>query len=202
MIDIIEKYFPELSDRQKEQLTYMQELYEEWNAQINVISRKDMEHFTERHLLHSLSIALYLKFKAGWWVADIGTGGGFPGIPLAILYPDVKFNLIDSIGKKIKVVKAVSEALELKNVTAIWGRAEEQDIQVNVVVTRAVAPLPDLVKWATPLLKAQSKGIIALKGGDLTDELQGYKKRSSVIPLSNYFEEPFFESKSLVHYQP
>jgi 16S rRNA (guanine527-N7)-methyltransferase len=202
MIDIIEKYFPELSDRQKEQLTYMQELYEEWNAQINVISRKDMEHFTERHLLHSLSIALYLKFKAGWWVADIGTGGGFPGIPLAILYPDVKFNLIDSIGKKIKVVKAVSEALELKNVTAIWGRAEEQDIQVNVVVTRAVAPLPDLVKWATPLLKAQSKGIIALKGGDLTDELQGYKKKSSVIPLSNYFEEPFFESKSLVHYQP
>jgi 16S rRNA (guanine527-N7)-methyltransferase len=202
MIDIIEKYFPELSDRQKEQLTYMQELYEEWNAQINVISRKDMEHFTERHLLHSLSIALYLKFKAGWWVADIGTGGGFPGIPLAILYPDVKFNLIDSIGKKIKVVKAVSEALELKNVTAIWGRAEEQDIQVNVVVTRAVAPLPDLVKWATPLLKAQSKGIIALKGGDLTDELQGYKKRSSIIPLSNYFEEPFFESKSVVHYQP
>jgi 16S rRNA (guanine527-N7)-methyltransferase len=202
MIDIIEKYFPELSDRQKEQLTYMQELYEEWNAQINVISRKDMEHFTERHLLHSLSIALYMKFKAGWWVADIGTGGGFPGIPLAILYPDVKFNLIDSIGKKIKVVKAVSEALELKNVTAIWGRAEEQDIQVNVIVTRAVAPLPDLVKWATPLLKAQSKGIIALKGGDLTDELQGYKKRSSIIPLSNYFEEPFFESKSLVHYQP
>jgi 16S rRNA (guanine527-N7)-methyltransferase len=202
MIDIIEKYFPELSDRQKEQLTYMQELYEEWNAQINVISRKDMEHFTERHLLHSLSIALYLKFKAGWWVADIGTGGGFPGIPLAILYPDVKFNLIDSIGKKIKVVTAVAEALELKNVTAIWGRAEEQDLQVNVVVTRAVAPLPDLVKWATPLLKAQSKGIIALKGGDLTDELQGYKKRSTIIPLSNYFEEPFFESKSLVHYQP
>jgi 16S rRNA (guanine527-N7)-methyltransferase len=202
MIDIIEKYFPELSDRQKEQLTYMQELYEEWNAQINVISRKDMEHFTERHLLHSLSIALYLKFKAGWWVADIGTGGGFPGIPLAILYPDVKFNLIDSIGKKIKVVTAVAEALELKNVTAIWGRAEEQDLQVNVVVTRAVAPLPDLVKWATPLLKAQSKGIIALKGGDLTDELQGYKKRSTIIPLSNYFEEPFFESKSLVHYEP
>jgi 16S rRNA (guanine527-N7)-methyltransferase len=202
MIDIIEKYFPELSDRQKEQLTYMQELYEEWNAQINVISRKDMEYFTERHLLHSLSIALYLKFKAGWWVADIGTGGGFPGIPLAILYPDVKFNLIDSIGKKIKVVTAVAEALELKNVTAIWGRAEEQDLQVNVVVTRAVAPLPDLVKWATPLLKAQSKGIIALKGGDLTDELQGYKKRSTIIPLSNYFEEPFFESKSLVHYQP
>jgi 16S rRNA (guanine527-N7)-methyltransferase len=202
MIDIIEKYFPELNDRQKEQLTYMQELYEEWNAQINVISRKDMEHFTERHLLHSLSIALYLKFKAGWWVADIGTGGGFPGIPLAILYPDVKFNLIDSIGKKIKVVKAVAEALELKNVNAIWGRAEEQALQVNVVVTRAVAPLPDLVKWATPLLKTQSKGIIALKGGDLTDELQGYKKRSTIIPLSNYFEEPFFESKSLVHYQP
>jgi len=202
MIDIIEKYFPNLTDRQKEQFAYMHELYEEWNAQINVISRKDMEHFTERHVLHSLSIALYLKFKAGWWIADIGTGGGFPGIPLAILYPDVTFNLIDSIGKKIKVVKAVSEALELKNVNAIWGRAEQQQLQVNVVVTRAVAPLPDLVKWATPLLKAQSKGIIALKGGDLSEELQGYKKRSTIVALSSYFEEPFFESKSLVHYQP
>lgn len=202
MTQLLQKYFPDLSDRQLEQFSYLPELYDEWNAKINVISRKDMDFFMERHVLHSLSIALYQKMKAGWWVADLGTGGGFPGIPLAILYPDVTFTLIDSIGKKIKVVQAVTEALELKNVKTVWGRAEEQKIHVNLVVTRAVAPLPDLVKWATPLLKTQSKGIIALKGGDLSEELQGFKKRSDITPLSQYFEEPFFESKFLVHYQP
>ena len=202
VIEQIEAFFPDLTDRQKEQFALLPELYEEWNAQINVISRKDMEHFVERHIMHSLSIALYQKFKSGWWVLDLGTGGGFPGIPLAILYPEVQFTLIDSIGKKIKVVNAIVEALELKNVKAIWGRAEEQKILVNLVVTRAVAPLSQLSQWASPLLKTQSKGIIALKGGDLSEELQGFKKKSKIIPLSDYYDSEFFETKSLVHYQP
>lgn len=200
--DIISKYFPSLEDEQLELFKQLKPLYEEWNAQINVISRKDMDQFYERHVLHSLSIAKYTSFKSGWYVVDLGTGGGFPGIPLAILFPNTTFVLIDSIGKKIKVVEAVCQSLGIKNVQAIWGRAEQSKVKANLVVTRAVAPLKDLVEWSKPILKVQSQGIIALKGGDLTEEITGYKRHCSIVPLSSYFEESFFETKSLVHYKP
>jgi 16S rRNA (guanine527-N7)-methyltransferase len=160
-----------------------------------------MEHFMERHVLHSLSIAKYITLKSGWYVGDLGTGGGFPGIPLAILFPEVQFVLMDSVGKKIKVVEEVVKALNLKNVRAIWGRAEEQKVKLNLVVTRAVAPLPQLIEWSKPLLKHQSQGIIALKGGDLSEELKGYGKKTTLQPLSDFFDENFFETKSLVHYK-
>lgn len=201
-IAIIEKYFPDLTDVQKEQFERMIELYQEWNEKINVISRKDMDDFVERHILHSLAIAKYQPFKNGWYVVDLGTGGGFPGIPLAIMYPDVQFILVDSIGKKIKVVEAVKNDLGLSNVKAIWGRVEQIDVKANLVVTRAVAPLSQLVDWTKKILKQQSKGIIALKGGDLTEELTGFKKRSTVTPISEIFGELFFETKSIVHYKP
>lgn len=201
-ISIIEKYFPDLTDLQKEQFERMIELYQEWNEKINVISRKDMDDFVERHILHSLAIAKYQPFKSGWYVVDLGTGGGFPGIPLAILYPEVQFVLVDSIGKKIKVVEAVKNDLNLQNVKAVWGRVEQVDVKANVVVTRAVAPLSQLVDWTKKILKSQSKGIIALKGGDLNEELTGFKKRSVVTPLTDIYEEPFFETKVIVHYKP
>lgn len=201
-IEIIEKYFPDLTDVQKEQFERLPELYHEWNEKINVISRKDMDDFVERHVLHSLAVAKYQPFKKGWYVVDLGTGGGFPGIPLAILYPEVQFVLIDSIGKKIKVVEAVKEDLGLQNVRVVWGRVEQLDVKANLIVTRAVAPLEQLVKWTTKILKPQSKGIIALKGGDLSEELHGYKKRTVVTPLSEMYSEPFFETKVIAHYKP
>lgn len=201
-IEIIEKYFPELTDLQKEQFERMVEVYRDWNEKINVISRKDMNDFVERHILHSLSIAKYQTFKKGWYVVDLGTGGGFPGIPLAVLYPDVNFVLVDSIGKKIKVVEAVAKELNLTNVKAIWGRVEQVNVKANVVVTRAVAPLSQLVDWTKKILKPQSKGIIALKGGDLEEEITGYKKRTTITPLSEIYEESFFETKAIVHYKP
>lgn len=200
--DVIIKYFPALEDDQIEQLKKLKPLYDEWNAQINVISRKDMDQFYERHVLHALSIAKYMSFKSGWYVVDLGTGGGFPGIPLAILFPNTTFILIDSIGKKIKVVEAVIQAIGLKNVQAIWGRAEQSNVKANLVVTRAVAPLKDLVEWTKPILKVQSQGIIALKGGDLTEEITGFKRHCSIVSLSSYYEESFFETKSLLHYKP
>ncbi|MCO5230227.1 MAG: 16S rRNA (guanine(527)-N(7))-methyltransferase RsmG [Chitinophagales bacterium] len=202
-IEIIEKYFPDLLDEQKEKFIQMIHLYRDWNEKINVISRKDMDDFVERHILHSLAIAKYLPMKDGWYVVDLGTGGGFPGIPLAIMFPNVQFILVDSIGKKIKVVEAVKNELQLNNVRAIWGRVEDIDVKANLVVTRAVAPLSQLVTWTKKILKLQSKGIIALKGGDLSEELHGFKKHSKVIPLSEiYTEEPFFETKMIVHYKP
>lgn len=201
-IEIIEKYFPELTDVQKEQFERMVELYAEWNEKINVISRKDMDDFVERHILHSLSIAKYQPFKKGWYVVDLGTGGGFPGIPLAVLYPDVQFVLVDSIGKKIKVVESIASELNLTNVKAVWGRVEQIDVKANVVVTRAVAPLSQLVDWTKKILKPQSKGIIALKGGALEEEIIGFKKRTTITPLREIYEEPFFETKAIVHYKP
>lgn len=201
-MELLTKYFPEITDEQMNCFSRLPALYAEWNEKINVISRKDMDHLIERHVLHSLAIAKYLPLKSGWWVADLGTGGGFPGIPLAIMFPDVKFHLIDSVGKKIKVVEAISKELQLKNVKSVWGRVEQQPLKVNLVVTRAVAPLRQLVEWSAPLLKTQSRGIIALKGGDLDAELQGFKKKTKVVALNTFFEEPFFESKSLIHYQP
>ncbi len=201
-IEIIEKYFPDLTDVQKEQFERLPELYQDWNEKINVISRKDMDDFIERHVLHSLAIAKYQPFKKGWYVVDLGTGGGFPGIPLAILYPEVQFFLVDSIGKKIKVVEAVKEDLGLTNVRVVWGRVEQLDVKANLIVTRAVAPLEQLVKWTSKILKPQSKGIIALKGGDLSEELNGFKKRTQVISLTEIYNEPFFETKAIVHYKP
>ena len=201
-IELLEKYFPELTEKQKVQFKMLPDVYLEWNEKINVISRKDMDELIERHVLHSLSIAKYQPFKKGWYVVDLGTGGGFPGIPLAILYPDVQFVLVDSIGKKIKVVEAVVEALKLENVKAIWGRVEDQKVKANLVVTRAVAPIGKLAEWSSKILKPQSRGIIALKGGDLNEELIGFKRRTKVTPIKDIFEEPFFETKLIVHYKP
>ncbi|MCO5248908.1 MAG: 16S rRNA (guanine(527)-N(7))-methyltransferase RsmG [Chitinophagales bacterium] len=201
-IELIKKYFPELSTRQQAQFEMLTLLYQEWNQKINVISRKDMDAFMEKHVLHSLSIAKYIKFKKGWYIVDLGTGGGFPGIPLAILSPDVQFILIDSIGKKIKVVDAVKEALQLKNIKTIWGRVEESQVKANLVITRAVASLPDLIKWSQKVLKPQSKGIIALKGGDLSQELTGFKKKTQLTTLSEIFTEESFVNKYIVHYKP
>jgi len=203
--EVIFKYFPELTQEQKEQFNKLGELYAYWNARINVISRKDFENFYLHHVLHSLGIAKIIQFKAFTEVMDAGTGGGFPGIPLAILFPDVSFYLVDSTGKKIKVVKEVSAELELKNMKAEQVRMEQVDLTVDFIVSRAVTALPDFVKWTGYKFHRKSfnripNGILYLKGGNITEELRlvkGFKKK--VYPLSEYFEEPFFETKKLVH---
>ena len=191
--------FPKLTDLQKERLSALPEIYAEWNAVVNLISRKDFEHFAERHLLHSMSLAFYLKLRPGHRVMDIGTGGGFPGIPLAVMYPEVSFLLVDSIGKKIKVVNAVVETLGLTNVKAIHGRAEEVKGKYDVAVTRAVAPLSSLVDWCTrPKLKIN--GLYCLKGGDLREEVEEIDAYpSSVYRLSDKLESEFFETKKVVY---
>jgi 16S rRNA (guanine527-N7)-methyltransferase len=203
-LQIIEKYFPNLTEVQKAQLKELKPLYEEWNAQINVISRKDIEQLYERHVLHSLSIAKLITFKSGSQLMDLGCGGGFPGIPLAILFPEVSFTLIDSIGKKIKVVQEIADASGLNNVQAHHMRAEKVKDRFDFVITRAVAPMSDLVKWtrkkyATEQNHELENGIIALKGGDLNQELASWGKRKIVLNLSDYFEESFFETKKIVH---
>lgn len=203
--EVIFKYFPELTQEQKEQFNKLGELYAYWNARINVISRKDFENFYLHHVLHSLGIAKIIQFKAFTEVMDAGTGGGFPGIPLAILFPDVSFHLVDSTGKKIKVVKEVSAELGLKNTKAEQVRMEQVYLTVDFIVSRAVTALPDFVKWTGYKFHRKSfndipNGILYLKGGDLAKELRlvkGFKKK--VYPLSDYFEEPFFETKKLVH---
>lgn len=203
--EFLHQYFPELTTDQIEKFLKLPALYEEWNAKINVISRKDMDMFHIHHLLHSLGIAKVMKFKAGSAVMDIGTGGGFPGIPLAIFFPDVHFTLVDSIGKKITVVKAVAEALELKNVTAINGRAEQVQGQFDFIVSRAVAALKDFMPWTHKKFKKGQinpfpNGILYLKGGDLQAE---YKEANVQHPveykLSDFFEEEFFETKKVVY---
>ena len=203
-LQIIEKYFPDLSELQKAQLSELKPLYTQWNAQINVISRKDIEQLYERHVLHSLSIAKFISFQPGTQLMDLGCGGGFPGIPLAILFPEVSFTLIDSIGKKIKVVKEVSDALGLTNVQAHHMRAEKVKEQFDFVITRAVAPMSDLVKWTRKKYAVEQRheiqnGIIALKGGDLNQELASWGMRKTLINLSDYFDEPFYETKKIVH---
>lgn len=201
-VELIQKYFPNLTELQIEQFTKLDELYKEWNEKINVISRKDMESLYEKHILHSLGIAKVMEFAPKTKVLDIGTGGGFPGIPLAILFPEVEFTLIDSIGKKITVVKEVSEGVGLKNVNAIHGRAEDLKGQFHFVVSRAVTQMPVFLRWlrgkfAKEQFNPKHNGVLYLKGGDLAEELAGLK--CEIFNLQNYFESDFFETKKVVY---
>ena len=196
---LIFKYFPDLSVIQQQQYDSLFSAYENWNQKINVISRKDMDHFHERHVLHSLAIAKMISFKKGDEVLDIGTGGGFPGIPLAILFPDAKFTLVDSIGKKIKVVEAIVNEIGLMNVKSINARVETITLPFDFVVSRATAPLTDLLKWSLHLLRNQPQnGLISLKGGDLSEELRPFGKKVKVVDIATFYEEPYFETKKIV----
>ncbi|WP_343535248.1 16S rRNA (guanine(527)-N(7))-methyltransferase RsmG [Pedobacter sp.] len=202
--DIIFKYFPELTQQQIEQFGKLYELYSFWNSQINVISRKDIDELYERHILHSLGIAKFCAFKPGEKVLDVGTGGGFPGIPLAILFPETQFHLVDSIGKKIKVVNEVATALGLKNVKGSHSRAEQIADKYNFVVSRAVTRLADFYPWvrgkfSKENINALRNGILYLKGGDLTEEIKESKLKAELYPLSAYFEEDFFDTKYVVY---
>jgi len=202
-MDEIQKYFPYLTDIQKEQFAKLEFLYHDWNAKINVISRKDIDELYTKHVLHSLGIAKIIKFEPGTFVLDVGTGGGFPGIPLAILFPETRFYLIDVIAKKIKVVQAVAEALELKNVKAEQMRAELVKGDFDFIVSRAVTNMPDFVSWIKDKIKKKSKhelknGILYLKGGYLTEELKDFPKATE-YNLSDFFEDEFFETKKVVH---
>lgn len=198
------KYFPNLTERQIEQFRMLDELYHDWNSKINVISRKDIDNLYEHHVLHSLGIADYIRFKPGTEIMDLGTGGGFPGIPLAIMFPECKFHLVDSIGKKIKVCTAVAEALGLENVTTRHCRAEEEKRQFDFVVSRAVMPLMDLIKIIRKNIKREQKnalpnGLICLKGGELDKETMPMKNHVTISSLSDVFHEEFFETKKVVY---
>lgn len=204
MMELILKYFPGLTPEQREKMALLQPLYHEWNARINVISRKDIDSLYEKHVLHSLAIARIIQFRPGTRVLDVGTGGGFPGIPLAILFPETTFHLVDSIGKKIKVVQAVADALQLKNVTAWQVRAEQLKEPYDFVVSRAVTALPEFTGWIRKNISPVSQnslpnGILYLKGGDLTEEIKPFRRQVSVFDLRDYFEEEFFETKKLVY---
>ncbi|WP_026473711.1 16S rRNA (guanine(527)-N(7))-methyltransferase RsmG [Alkaliflexus imshenetskii] len=203
-MELILKYFPSLTDIQKERFARLKDIYADWNSRINVISRKDMDAFYEHHVLHSLAIGRFIQFTDGTKIIDIGTGGGFPGIPLAILFPNADFTLIDSIGKKIKVVQAVAEDLGLENVDACQSRSEQFKGKFDFIVSRAVTALPTFVSQSRHLIgikqaNAISNGILYLKGGDITAEIQPFQKTLSVIELATYFKEPFFDTKKLVH---
>ncbi|MDX1326892.1 MAG: 16S rRNA (guanine(527)-N(7))-methyltransferase RsmG [Arenibacter sp.] len=202
-LSIIYKYFPELTELQKEQFSKLQDIYQDWNTKINVVSRKDIDELYIRHVLHSMGIAKFHQFAPGSSVLDVGTGGGFPGIPLAILFPETQFVLVDAIGKKIKVVQEVIDKLGITNVTAMHTRVEELDQQFDFIVSRAVAAMPTFVHWVKGKIKKDSvhnikNGILYLKGGDLEEELKEYRT-VEVYPLSDYFEEEFFETKKLVY---
>ncbi len=201
---IVYKYFPDLSVDQKKQIDALGSLYTEWNAQINVISRKDIEELYERHVLHSLAISKFATFPSGSKILDIGTGGGFPGLPLAILFPDCQFHLVDSIAKKIKVVMEVANALGLKNLTAEHQRAEKVKSKYDYIVSRAVARTKMLTNWTSHLLQSQnelplSRGFILLKGGDLNEELAELKRSYQEIEIKDYFEEAFFDTKKIIY---
>ena len=201
--EIVFKYFPNLSDTQRQQYLILEELYKDWNQKINVVSRKDIEELYLRHVLHSLGIAKIQTFKEGSSLLDVGTGGGFPGIPLSILFPEVQFTLVDSIGKKIKVVEEVVEGLQLKNVRSINARVEEIDGQFDFIVSRAVAAMPTFTHWVKGKIKKESvhdrkNGILYLKGGDLTDELKDYRT-VQIFDLPDYFDEEFFQTKKVVY---
>jgi 16S rRNA (guanine527-N7)-methyltransferase len=203
-MDIILKYFPNITDKQKEQFAALFDLYMDWNSKINVISRKDIENLYERHVLHSLAIAKVLHFKAGSSIIDVGCGGGFPGIPLAIYFPEVEFLLLDSIGKKIKVCTEVANAIGLTNVSCIHSRIEDEKRKFDFVVSRAVMPLSDLERLSKKNVKAEQKnalpnGIICLKGGELQHEILPYKNKAVLYDLSDWFDEEFFKTKKAVY---
>lgn len=199
-MEIILKYFTDFSSEQLDKLQQLQDLYRYWNERINVISRKDIDALYEKHVLHSLSIAAANPFKDNQKVIDIGTGGGFPGIPLAIYYPKVRFVLVDSIGKKTKVVQEIAQSIDLKNIQVIHGRAEEmKEKDFNFAVSRAVAPLSTLWKWAKPLIKKEgNNGLICLKGGNLAEEIALSNLRPINVPITQFFKEVFFEDKYLL----
>ena len=203
-MNIIQKYFTNLTELQAEQFAQLEALYNDWNAKINVISRKDIQNLYEHHVLHSLGIAKVVNFKDGTTVMDLGTGGGFPGIPLAILFPNVQFHLVDSIGKKVKVANEVATAIGLKNVKFSHARAEEIKEHYDFVVTRAVMPMVDLMKVARKNIKKEQhnavpNGIIALKGGELAGEIASMKNICTIWELSDFFEEEYFKTKKVVH---
>lgn len=202
-MDQIHSYFPQLTEQQTVQFEQLSSLYKDWNLKINVVSRKDIDELYLRHVLHSLGIAKVQSFQAGASILDIGTGGGFPGIPLAILFPEVHFHLVDSIGKKIKVVEEVRDGLGLQNVTVTNARAETITGQYDFIVSRAVAQMETFVRWVRDRVAKKSthelkNGILYLKGGDLTEELQAFPK-ATLYSLTDYFKEDFFETKSVVH---
>ena len=203
-MELILKYFPDLTETQIEKFTRLEELYQDWNSKVNVISRQDIDTLYERHVLHSLGIAKVLQFKSGTSVLDVGTGGGFPGIPLAIMFPDTQFHLVDSIGKKIRVVQEIANALDLKNVKAEQIRAEKLEDTYEFVVSRAVTRITPFVGWVRKNISRNSfhslrNGILYLKGGDLTEELGELTIKTRSYDLSDYFEEEFFETKKVVY---
>ncbi|MCQ2217851.1 MAG: 16S rRNA (guanine(527)-N(7))-methyltransferase RsmG [Paludibacteraceae bacterium] len=204
-MDIILKYFNDLTEEQKQQFAALYDLYFDWNSKINVISRKDIENLYEHHVLHSLAIGKFINFKDGSNVMDVGTGGGFPGVPLAILFPNVQFHLVDSIGKKIKVASEISAAIGLKNVTFRHCRVEEEKGKFDFIVSRAVMPFGDLVKLCQKNIQAKDQknsypnGIICLKGGELAEELKPFAKKADSIDLDTIFKEEFFETKKLIY---
>lgn len=201
---LIEKYFPTLTDEQHKQFAALDALYHEWNEKINVISRKDIDNLYEHHVLHSLGIARFIKFRPQTHVLDFGTGGGFPGIPLAIMFPEVQFHLVDSTKKKILVCTEVAKALGLQNVSTQWARAEEVKTRFDFVVSRAVMPLVDLANLCRKNIareqhNALPNGLICLKGGELEHEILPMKHAAEVVPVSNYFEEEYFKTKKVVY---
>ncbi len=208
-MEIITQYFAEFSNIQQQQFEALKDLYTDWNSKINVISRKDMDHFYEHHVLHSLAIATRFEFTQGMEVMDLGCGGGFPGIPLAIFFPDTQFHLVDSINKKLKVVSEIASAIGLKNITTQHTRAEEiRDRKFDAVVSRAVAPLQDLWRWSKPLIRKNKslnpeqslpKGLICLKGGDLAKEISESGCKPMVWEIDKIFDDPFFTEKYLLY---
>ena len=203
MSDLISKYFSSLPAEHLHKLDKLEELYAYWNRRINLISRKDMDSFVLHHVIHSLSVGQIIRFKKNTVILDAGTGGGFPGIPLAIVFPECKFVLVDSIKKKIQVVENIADSLGLKNISTKWSRVEHLNIHVDFVVSRAVAPFPDLYKWTSVLIHNKSfndlpNGIIALKGGDLSEELKDFPS-SRIYNLRDYFEEKYFGEKKIVY---
>ena len=202
-MDLILKYFPNLTELQIQQFEALEDLYKDWNSKINVVSRKDIDELYLRHVLHSLSIAKVMPFADGSSVLDVGTGGGFPGVPLAILFPNCQFHLVDSINKKLKVVNSVAEQLELKNIKSTHSRVEAVNETFDFIVSRAVTAMPEFTKWVKGKIKKDQKnqfknGILYLKGGDLNEELKQYTT-VKIFPLTDYFKEDFFETKKVVY---
>ena len=205
-MDIITKYVPDLTCRQKEQFAALYDLYYDWNSKINVISRKDIENLYEHHVLHSLAIAKYVTFKPGTTVMDMGCGGGFPGIPLAIMFPEVQFHLVDSIGKKVRVASEIAAAIGLENVRTSHSRAQDIKDKYSFVVSRAVMQLPDLVKICRKNISKDQEnvlpnGIICLKGGDMSAETHPFRNSCEIVDVSSYFNEEYFKDKKVVYVQ-